>query len=582
MLKLISKTENFKIRKDPHKLKISNLDSGINILENYFIKKSGLKIDWVTDRVCDHNFGKLIVNNKKNKNLAVCPMHNWKLDLKTLKYKNINVKKKKIKFKIKNNEIIIFDSSHKVDFSDKLLKKIDAESNFKDIDIRYLSHASVQILHNDTRIITDPWFFGPAFSNGWWLRKSPSVDVSKIIDKVNYLYISHNHPDHLHIETLNKFDKNITVITPNFKSKSTYKLLNRIGFKKIFLCDFNKIYKLKDKNIYFTLFKSGDFKDDSGIYFNINKRKILLNVDCNNLNGGALPNNIDVLLSSYAGGASGFPLCFEDYTEIDKELILNRNKKAQFAMVLNLIKKTNAKYFIPYAGFFSESAPRDKYILTNNKKNNFNELSEYVRKTKMNVKLVNFEKNDTIRIVKSSNKFSVLNQNSSKKLYNINKKYISKYLEFTKKQYLNKDFENKIIKYFNNSKFIANIRLFIILTNDNFSPKENGYLVNFEKNNFYIEKKSNHLLEEYFNNYNQMKITRFLMIKVREESFNKVITEKLPWEDLLIGFQCKIKRKPNIYNNDFWNYFTNEYIDNPNYRYQSPCNQCDLLLQNIF
>ena len=30
------------------------------------------------------------------------------------------------------------------------------------------------------------------------------------------------------------------------------------------------------------------------------------------------------------------------------------------------------------------------------------------------------EKNDTIRIVKSSNKFSVLNQNSSKKLYNIN------------------------------------------------------------------------------------------------------------------------------------------------------------------
>ena len=69
---------------------------------------------------------------------------------------------------------------------------------------------------------------------------------------------------------------------------------------------------------------------------------------------------------------------------------------------------------------------------------------------------------------------------------------------------------------------------------------------------------------------------------VREESFNKVITEKLPWEDLLIGFQCKIKRKPNIYNNDFWNYFTNEYIDNPNYRYQSPCNQCDLLLQNIF
>ena len=33
-------------------------------------------------------------------------------------------------------------------------------------------------------------------------------------------------------------------------------------------------------------------------------------------------------MSSFAGGASGFPLCFDDYSDKEKERILIRNKKA--------------------------------------------------------------------------------------------------------------------------------------------------------------------------------------------------------------------------------------------------------------
>ena len=36
----------------------------------------------------------------------------------------------------------------------------------------------------------------------------------------------------------------------------------------------------------------------------------------------------------------------------------------------------------------------------------------------------------------------------------------------------------------------------------------------------------------------------------------------LPWEDLLIGFQTKIKRFQDIYNVDFWYHFTNIYEEN--------------------
>ena len=39
-----------------------------------------------------------------------------------------------------------------------------------------------------------------------------------------------------------------------------------------------------------------------------------------------------------------------------------------------------------------------------------------------------------------------------------------------------------------------------------------------------------------------------------------VLKNNLPFEDLLIGFQCKIDRVPDYYNVNFWNHFTNVYI----------------------
>lgn len=38
--------------------------------------------------------------------------------------------------------------------------------------------------------------------------------------------------------------------------------------------------------------------------------KILNTVDCTRPNGGVLPKNVDVMMSDFAGGASGFPMTF--------------------------------------------------------------------------------------------------------------------------------------------------------------------------------------------------------------------------------------------------------------------------------
>jgi len=59
-----------------------------------------------------------------------------------------------------------------------------------------------------------------------------------------------------------------------------------------------------------------------------------------------------------------------------------------------------------------------------------------------------------------------------------------------------------------------------------------------------------------------------------------VIINMLPWEDFLIGFQCRIYRTPNIYEDNFWYHFTNEYISKENFRYSPLCGSCSIVEQN--
>ncbi len=565
-------------KKNEFKINIKDLNEGINSTENFFINKINNNIKWVIERTCDHNGGKLILSNKK-KNIARCPMHDWQLNLKSLNYINVDIKKKKLNFKIENNYLIIENSEKYLELPKFFKKNSGSENKVK---VQYLSHASVLIETGSFKMITDPWYFGPAFCNGWWLKKPPTFDLNSTLKEVNLIYISHNHPDHLHIETLKKINPNVHIVCPNFLSKSTEKLLKRLSFKNIINLEFNKVFQFLDKEIFFTLLKSGDFRDDSGIFISLNGKNILLNVDCNNLNFGILPKNIDLLLSSYAGGASGFPLCFDDYTNIEKTRIIKRNQSAQLAMVLRLIESSKPKFFMPYAGYFSEYAKRDEYIFKNNKKNEVSLIEKSLKLKKYNTKVINIENHDTIEFsFEKKVKPKLKKLNKSKEFYKLNQKLISKYIKDIKTKSKNINFDDLITKYFKESKFFDNLELIIFLTNNDFKMKKNGYIIDFANKKITVKKKSINKTINYFDNFIYSK-KKILMIKVREDALYNILSNKLPFEDLLIGFQCRIKRKPNVYNVRFWNHFTNKNIDGNHFRYTDPCNSCEALLQKIF
>ena len=111
------------------------------------------------------------------------------------------------------------------------------------------------------------------------------------------------------------------------------------------------------------------------------------------------------------------------------------------------------------------------------------------------------------------------------------------------------------------------------MTDDNFKLLDKNFLINFSSKPISfieIEKFSKVFLKR---NPNLKK----LVLKIRKESFLNVIYNKLPWEDLSIGFQCKVLRNPNVYNVKFWHHFTNIHTTNQNVRAISDCFSCEKL-----
>ena len=107
-------------------------------------------------------------------------------------------------------------------------------------------------------------------------------------------------------------------LVPNFITKSAEIYLRSLGFNNIFMADFLKEYNFKKTNLNLSILKSGDFREDSGIYYSIGEFTCLFSVDSNNINHGRLP-KVDLYASSFAGGASGFPLVFDNFTKKEKK-----------------------------------------------------------------------------------------------------------------------------------------------------------------------------------------------------------------------------------------------------------------------
>ena len=100
--------------------------------------------------------------------------------------------------------------------------------------------------HNDDLIVVDPWLTNKQVFPGlnWLLHRSALRESylvkNNLINKVTHIIITAHFSDHLDLDSLNKFDKDVHIYTTHEASK----VLIKNGFKKITIVKINHSYEL--------------------------------------------------------------------------------------------------------------------------------------------------------------------------------------------------------------------------------------------------------------------------------------------------------------------------------------------------
>ena len=243
-----------------------------------------------------------------------------------------------------------------------------------------LNSASVLIEENygneSVKILCDPWLVGEEYFGSWGIYP-PYEFESVMFEDVDFIYISHIHPDHCGKQTLQKLDKKIPVLIHNFPEKSLKFTIQELGFKVIEIEHSLRI-RLK-KNIFINILaadncdpnicgklmgcglqeiKFGTTQIDTMSIIDNEKEVIVNTNDCplqiaeNTAKiVKTLYPKINLLLVGYVK-ASSYPQTFElDEKEIISESLSKQEKK--IVTTKKFIELFEPENYIPFAGRYT-------------------------------------------------------------------------------------------------------------------------------------------------------------------------------------------------------------------------------------
>ena len=215
--------------------------------------------------------------------------------------------------------------------------------------IQFVNHASVLIGNEKHSILSDPWYSGTAFNDGWSLLfENKKEDIIEILKKTSHIWISHEHPDHFSVKFIIEYYEFIKDKIFLFQETQDKRVVNFLKAKKLEVIELKNGEKFKiDKDFTIQIQKS-DFYD-SALIINL-KDKTIFNInDCPLKDENQLVNfkkkygECDLLLSqfSFAGWKGG-----------KKNLTWRKLAAKEKIDALKLQSKIfNSKITIPFASF---------------------------------------------------------------------------------------------------------------------------------------------------------------------------------------------------------------------------------------
>jgi UDP-MurNAc hydroxylase len=242
--------------------------------------------------------------------------------------------------------------------------------------VTYLACAGVVIEDNNVKVLCDPWLIDGEYYGSWYHYPPFEFNPDEFAN-VDYIYITHIHPDHFSKKTLARLNKNIPVIIHKYESEFLRGNIERLGFEVIEL-EHNLLTRLRS-NLKIRILsadncdpqlcskflgcsisepKLGLTSIDTMAVFDNGRRVVVNTNDCPyELSYSSLKiikenyRKIDFLMVGYSG-AGPYPQCF---CLNEKQMkAAGNNKKQHFLnqaeMYVNMLQPT---FYMPFAGQYT-------------------------------------------------------------------------------------------------------------------------------------------------------------------------------------------------------------------------------------
>ena len=285
-------------------------------------------------------------------------------------------------------------SSYKIFLDgDKLFAEIPSKKKKLSIDhtgpkispkITLVSNACLLIEWNGFNLLTDPWIEGPAIFGAWEKYPPSGISISDL-PKIDAIWITHEHTDHLNPHTLKFLQKEIPVYVPDFNNGRLAQKLEKLGFSNVVSVKSMQQISLTD-DIRAVSFESESMWKDSIIYLQFGNFKIL-NVNDAGFNWKIIDmiEDVDLVCSAFSYGASAYPLNWTDLDHTSKRSIMTAKNSGMLKMIKQIVELSNAKYFIPFANFNELRAKQHEELVEFQIKNTPKTVKEYFKNSDIQV-----------------------------------------------------------------------------------------------------------------------------------------------------------------------------------------------------
>ena len=471
----------------------------------------------------------------------VCPHHGWKVDASTMTYTNPRGDLRQDELLVETgaaDKVAVYEVPRSKPWDDgRAVRRELAEGEFT---LTFYAHACMELVANGYRLFTDPWLVGPAFSRGWWLSQRPPEDWPERLAAADGIFISHNHSDHLSRHTLAilaKRRRDVPIYVPAFDSRAMTTTLAGLGFTDIRAIPFDTWETLRG-DFRFMILPDATGRDDSGVLIEYAGHRVLDTVDAQNLRSGEIPSGVDVLLSSFAGGATGFPVCWgELYDEAKIRDVVTKSRRRHALGAATMARDAAARMFVPFAGYFYEAHPADAEIRARNVKNSPEEMRELIGKLSPATSVWIPEPGGVLDIgsLRLLAEGTAAPPSPELEAYTA---LIASDLHFAPLLSL-----EGVAQYFAWAGFQADLVVHVIETDESFGTTLREFFYDFSRGAMIDQRPAS--------------AHRYLRMRVRADVFRHVLRHGQPWEEISIGFQARFYREPDAYNFDFWDHFQN-------------------------